>query len=457
MKKTSTLAAALCGAALLLPSVCMAAEDITVDEAHFPDANFRTYISEKIDTNADGVLSADEVGAATYVDVSEKGIASLAGIEYLSNAQTLLCWGNKLTDLDVSKNEALTQLTCSENQLTQLDLTHNTNLAYLYCYTNKLTSLDLSKNTKLSTVYCNDNQLTALDLSQNNSVRTLICGNNQIKELNVSNLTRLWQFDCGGNQLTELDVSNNKWMETLRCWGNQLTSLDVSQNTSLYYLEAFNNKFTTLDVSAATNLHYVWCYGCELTQLTTGDNSSLAGIYCHNNQLTQLDLSGNSSLVTLYCSSNQLVALDLSQNTKLETLDCQDNEAKFADKIVGGKSYVPVSSLEARGFDVNRVDQSLLVYANGVECVCLGECPSADTELSLSYKYDTGNSNVGNPTFTISRIVGGETDGVNALTGNAEPAAQGFYTTGGVKTSGLKKGLNIVRFADGSCKKVMVK
>lgn len=268
MKHTFTLAAAICGAALLFPSAGRAAEDIAVDETHFPDPNFRTYVAEKIDTNADGVLSANEVEAATCVDVSGKGIASLAGIEYLSGTQTLVCSDNRLTELDVR---------------------------------------------------------------------------------------------------------------------------------------------------------------------------------------------GNSSLVTLYCSGNQLVALDLSQNTKLETLDCQDNEAKFADKIVGGKSYVPVSSLEARGFDVNRVDPSLLVYVNGVECVCLGECPSADTELSLSYKYDTGNSNVANPTFTISRIVGGGTDGVNALTGNAEPATEDFYTTGGVKTSGLKKGLNIVRFADGSCKKVMVK
>lgn len=457
MKKIFTLAAAICGAALIFPSTAMAGDDVDVNEANFPDPNFRAYITEEIDTNADGVLSADEIAAATYIDVAEKGIASLAGIEYLTATETLLCWGNQLTTLDVSKNAALWSLTCSQNQLTQLDLTHNTELAYLYCYTNQLTSLDLSQNTSLSTLYCNDNQLTALDVSHNNSLRTLICGNNQIEELNVSNLMRLWQFDCGGNQLTKLDVTNNKWMESLRCWGNQLESLDVSQNTSLYYLEAFNNKFSTLDVSAATNLHYVWCYGCELTSLTTGDNSTLEGIYCQDNQLTKLDLNGNTGLKSLYCSGNQLVALDLSSNTKLTELECQDNVAKFADVLVGGKSYVAASSLEPFGFDISRVDQSLLTYVNGVECICLGACASADAELSLAYTYDTGNSRVANPTFTISRIAGNGTTAVQAVEGQHQTAVEGYYTAAGIRTNASAKGLRIMRFADGSTKKVLVK
>ena len=44
----------------LLPARAMAtnsAEGIAVDAAHFPDANFRSYVAEECDTDRDGFLS----------------------------------------------------------------------------------------------------------------------------------------------------------------------------------------------------------------------------------------------------------------------------------------------------------------------------------------------------------------------------------------------------------------
>jgi len=58
---------------------------------------------------------------------------------------TLICDGNQLTKLDVSKSPKLTGLWCNSNQLTDLDVSKNIELTHLFCYVNQLTNLDLSK------------------------------------------------------------------------------------------------------------------------------------------------------------------------------------------------------------------------------------------------------------------------------------------------------------------------
>ncbi len=67
------------------------------------------------------------------------------------------CYNNQLTNLDVSKNTELTDLSCNINRLTNLDISKNTELTYLSCYNNQLTNLDVSKNTKLTRLYCDNN------------------------------------------------------------------------------------------------------------------------------------------------------------------------------------------------------------------------------------------------------------------------------------------------------------
>ena len=64
--------------------------------------------------------------------------------------------GLNISDLiDLSNNNALTNLDCSNNQLTSLDVSQNIALTNLYCYNNQLTSLDVSNNTALTDLYCN--------------------------------------------------------------------------------------------------------------------------------------------------------------------------------------------------------------------------------------------------------------------------------------------------------------
>ena len=177
-----------------LPFSAFAATDsygpVYITDANVPDEAFREYL-KKFDTNGDGILAPAERYAVKTIDVSEgyngQKITSLKGIEFFPNLETLWCYDNQLSSLDVSKNPELNELRCHENQLTSLDVSENTKLTILSCGTNKLTSLDVSQNTALKGLSCSNNQLTELDLSRNNKLFVFNANNNYLTNLNVDN------------------------------------------------------------------------------------------------------------------------------------------------------------------------------------------------------------------------------------------------------------------------------
>ena len=184
-----------------------AADGIPIDEAHFPDAVFWSWVSENCDESGDGSLSDEEIMMTTGIDVEREGINTLKGIEYFTALTWLFCRYNPLTTLDVSENTALEKLYCSYNQLTTLDVSKNTALESLDCGGNQLTTLDVSKNTALTLLYCNKNQLTTLDVSKNTALEYLWCYNNKLTKLDVSKNTALTDLGCSGNYFTQVDVS----------------------------------------------------------------------------------------------------------------------------------------------------------------------------------------------------------------------------------------------------------
>ncbi len=165
---------------------------IAIDASNFPDPEFRAYVKAKLDTDNNNSLSESERNAVTKIDVHAKSIDSLKGIEFFPNLETLYCYNNKLTSLDVSKNEKLADLWCSQNNLTSLDVSKNPELKELWCSDNNLTSLDVSKNTNLTSLNCNQNRLTSLDVSQT-AVTTLNASDNQI-DINVETTPRTFDL-----------------------------------------------------------------------------------------------------------------------------------------------------------------------------------------------------------------------------------------------------------------------
>ena len=117
-------------------------ESVAIDQEHFPDVNFRQYLSTQIDTNEDGVLSYDELGNihllrtyisswhfCNYYDSDDfdgedqlKNVVNFKGIEYLYNLEGV-SFGHRTWGIDDDSKIF---------HFRNLDLSHNYNLKYFY-------------------------------------------------------------------------------------------------------------------------------------------------------------------------------------------------------------------------------------------------------------------------------------------------------------------------------------
>lgn len=181
-------------APMMLAAPAPVSSGLSIDETNFPDANFRSYVLAKLDSNGDEKLDDEEIANVKYINAPSKTISSLKGIEYFTELLELNCDNNQLTSLDVSKNTKLVKLICSKNTLTSLNTSHNPLLKKLDIYNNKITSIDVSQNTELETLYI---------------------GRNPIETLNVKSNVKLMELQSELNNLTSIDLSNNSPSMTL--------------------------------------------------------------------------------------------------------------------------------------------------------------------------------------------------------------------------------------------------
>ncbi|MCQ2533799.1 MAG: DUF4214 domain-containing protein [Clostridia bacterium] len=379
-----------------------AAGGVAINEKNFPDERFREYVINFCNPDGDSVLSQAEIDSVNYIEVCERGIKSLQGIEHFTALTDLLCGDNELTSLDVSKNIQLVKLSCYNNQLTSLDISKNEKLEDLNCESNQLINLNVSKNTELYSLSCGENELVSLDISKNVklvflgcdyskltnldvtkniNLTTLICFGNQLTSLDVSKNITLTDLECYENKITSLDVTKNINLEDLICFGNQLTNLDVSKNTKLIRLQCDDNQLTSLDVSKNTKLTDLYCSINQLTSLDVTKNNDLKNLSCFGNQLTVLDVSKNIALSNLECYENKLTSLDVSKNLELQWLYCDDNQLTSLDLSKNSK----LASL----YCSNNMITSLDISNNTELC---NRCKNSDyvTEYTLYEKFYRG-------------------------------------------------------------------
>ena len=164
---------------VLLMAIAIGAQaDVTIDYSHFPDMHFRKYVTQRYDTNDDGVLSTREAALAVTIDLRGTSVENLKGIEYFKNLTKLDISESLVRTLDVSGNEELTYLNCTHSYISKLDLSNNEKLTELYCSRTYIDGLDLRNNRyldyliisgdsrDLSMVNCSSNSMTeaALEL-----------------------------------------------------------------------------------------------------------------------------------------------------------------------------------------------------------------------------------------------------------------------------------------------------
>ena len=401
-----------------------AANGVAVNKTNFPDKAFREYVLANFDGDKDNSLSASEISAVTSINLKDKGVEDMKGIEYFTSLtslncsynayireldvskntslKTLICSNTNIDELDLAKNTALQKLDCAYTIIGQLDLKKNTNLTYLDCEHTRLQELDLSKNTKLkyldysdncgmldtygfyhlkpdlskntlleelhfdkiSSGY-NDNEQFTIDLTNNKKIKVLTCYDSCVANLKISGLTNLTKLDCGSNKLTALNLTEFTKLTHLDVSYNRLTVLNIAKNTALTELYCQSNELKTLDLTNNKSLKKVSCEDNQLTSLKLTGLSLLEFLECDDNKLSSLDLSTNSALTELDCSYNNIKSLDLSNHTKLKRLETGRNSALTTLKVTGDTA---LDYLGCRECKITSLNISNLTKLTRVDC-----------------------------------------------------------------------------------------
>ena len=377
-----------------LPFSAFAATDsygpVYLDDRIVPDETFRKYLLKQFDKDGNGVMTPAERYAVTEIDVHNKGITTLEGIQFFPNLKKLVCYNNQLTSLDVSKNKELEHLDCDYNQLTSLQADNCTKLGSYSCNGNEY-SVQVYESTRIldpGTLPGNFDisrvrNLVGADktadgkLKVHDGASTVTYGYRLLRDydyyyvlftLNVEVIPDVfividasnfpdavfrdqvkWKIADGSdtlteqqrNQLQELilpqgikDLKGIEYFENLEKLNGAtvgLKYLDVTKNKKLKYLDVNTNQLEYLKVTENTGLEYLHCGSNHLTELDVTHNRRLSKLWCYNNQLTELNVSKNSDLVWLGCGSNSLTELDVSRNPKLEMLLCSNNQLTELD------------------------------------------------------------------------------------------------------------------------------
>lgn len=364
------------GWGVTLPEKTVSVKDVIIDENSFPDEVFRAYVQEKLDTDKNGILSEQEIRDVKKIQTNyNSGIKSMKGIELFINLESLTCSFNEITELDVSKNKALTFLNCGQNYIQKLDLSKNTKLETLYCWGNQMTELDLSANTKLERLDISDNNITKIDLKNNKKLYYLYCPYTEITDLDLSVNSKLTRLVCddGVSLIRKVEITDKVFEDDIfRTFvleydtdkdgylSNEeieaVKDLDVSETNieSLNGIEVFRhldslncsntliNSLTfgneeepvisidTIDARYNPNLKDLNCWAMGVKTLKLGGDN-IDEVLCGCNEIEELDVSSCPKLNRLDCSYNKLTKLDVSACVNLTILSCTRNKISVLD------------------------------------------------------------------------------------------------------------------------------
>jgi len=377
---------------LILAIIFSTIQNLYAQNTYVPDDYFEmTLIALGYDSGElNDSVPTDNIKSITFLDVHERNISDLTGIEDFESLEYLHCYNNNISSIDISNNINLKYLLCENNQITDLDISKNLSLIGLYCGINQLTTLDVSHNSALVILWCYYNNITSLNLESNLVLKELFCHKNEIEELDVSKNVKLTDIWCDGNKLRRLNLKNgnNYYMDVSAKVNPDLFCIQVdnpilsegysswhkddrasySEDCSNFVVEMtyvpddnfeqalidlgydsgeMNDSVPTNILRNITELNVVnknisdltgiedfislkklICVGNNLATLDLGNCLDLEYFECTANKLISIDLSNNKQLKRLYLYDNNLTTLDLSNNPDLENVSCPKNQLR---------------------------------------------------------------------------------------------------------------------------------
>lgn len=241
----------------------------------FLEGNNETLRRLDLDSNAIDVLIFMENKKLETLSCSGNNITEGLDLSDCSNLRSVNAANSELTSIKVSSPN-LETLDCYNNEISQLDLSGCGNLERVYASDNHLSSIDVSSSYRLKVLSIDNNDLTNIDLSGNPNLLALsVTGNKYIKGLDLSKNTRLSTISLIGlielEKLNGLPISGTSFavfprLQELHIANTPFDSLDLSGNPSLLILNISSTPITRLDISGS-HIRDLYATGSGLTNL----------------------------------------------------------------------------------------------------------------------------------------------------------------------------------------------
>ena len=259
--------------------------------ANFPDENFRSYVSTNLDKNGDGWLLPSEIAAVTEIDVNNKGISDLTGIEYFVGLEYLLCHDNNLTTLDVSKNKVLQVIACWGNQIRGEGMKTLVNSLHSNFVDN-----DWPEVLRPRLIVIKANEAPVFNLITEAQVEIATEKGWAVKKMDFS----VGEVDYYGEPMGISISETNFPDDNFRAY---VSSEDIDRNRDGYLSDD--------EIVATTEINVSYLNISDLKGIEFFNG--LKELNCSYNQLTSLDVSNNTALTRLYCYSNRIRGTDMTK------------------------------------------------------------------------------------------------------------------------------------------------
>lgn len=427
-------------------------DGVEINPTTFPDDNFRNWAYGQ-PFGFDGVLKEDEIATITEISISGRQIQSLKGIEYFTALKSLSCGSNQLTELNLSKNTALRTLICQNNQLSTLDLSACKELTWITCSQNKIKGAGM------------DALIESLPIVMEGTLEVRY-GQNDTNEMTTEQSAAAkmkgwlpkayspetgWVIISSGdipiptmvviNETTFPDVLFRNFLKSQSYGSDEIiTGKEIEEITSL---NLFGKNIENLKgIEYFTALTMLSCGNNKLTELDISKNTALTTLSCGNNQLTRLDVSKNVALTSIDCNRNKLTSLDISRCPELTNLACYQNQIKGTamDSLI--LSLPTISS------------GSITVYNNSS-----WTWPEQNVMTTIQVANAKAKGWIPmwmDPNYGWAEYAGSVPAGIKA-TDNRQEAIDHIYDLQGRRITKTLRGVNIVRYNDGTTKRVIVK
>jgi Leucine-rich repeat (LRR) protein len=293
----------------------------------FYDSKLEAAIRSKLNKPSGDIYESDML-TITTLDLGNKGIKDLTGLEYTKNLISLDAGSNSINDVTSIKNLVQLQtLYINNNQIADINqLKDLINLTDLKIYRNKIGNISILSNLiNLEKLDANHNEISDLSsLSNLVKIKQLDISNNQISEIGaLTSLINLTSLSLGYNSIVNIDaLSGLINLEYLLIASNQISDIKSLKNlTKIKILDLNANKIA--DISPLIKLTALGVLSLSDNRISDisvlGGNSSLGTLYLRGNQISNISALANlKNLIVLVLDSNQIT--DISPLKYLNSL-----------------------------------------------------------------------------------------------------------------------------------------